>query len=80
MPRCAKIQNRTRTRGTRFGNTAGIPVPVLNPNHFTLVPSIFKCELNFGLNVLPEFEVLMEFNGSLNVNLNFKYCLMPKWK
>ena len=43
----------------------------------TLVLSIFKSELNFGLNVLPEFEMLMEFNGSLNVNLNFKYCLVP---
>ena len=30
--RCAKIQNRTRTRITRFGNTAGLPVPVLNPS------------------------------------------------
>jgi hypothetical protein len=30
--RCAKIQYRTRTRVTRFGNTAGIPVPVRNPN------------------------------------------------
>jgi len=37
----------------------------------TLVLSIFKCELNFSLNVLPEFEVLTEFNGSLNVNLNW---------
>ena len=42
------------------------------------VLSIFKSELNFDLNMLPEFEVLMQFNGSLNVNLNFKYCLMPK--
>lgn len=46
----------------------------------TLVLSIFKSELNLGLNVLPEFEVLMQFNGSLNVNLNFKHCLMPKWE
>jgi hypothetical protein len=30
--------------------------------------------------MLPEFEVLTWFNGSLNVNLNFKYCLMPKWE
>ena len=47
---------------------------------YTPVLSIFKSELNFGLNVLPEFEMLMEFNGSLNVNPNFKYCLMLKWK
>jgi hypothetical protein len=46
----------------------------------TLVLSIFKSELNFDLNVLQEFEVLTQFNGSLNVNLNFKYCLMPKWE
>ena len=46
----------------------------------TPVLSIFKSELNFGLNVLPEFEVLTEFNGSLNVNINFKYCLVPKWE
>ena len=31
VSRCAKIQYRTRTRVTRFGNTAGFPVPVLNP-------------------------------------------------
>ena len=41
--RCAKIQYRTRTRVTRFGNTAGIPVPVRNPRlwhpcHQTLLP------------------------------------------
>jgi len=32
MPRCAKVDNRTRTRATRFGITAGLPVPVPNPN------------------------------------------------
>jgi len=32
VPRCAKIQYRTHTRVTRFGNTAGIPVPMQNPN------------------------------------------------
>ena len=32
MPRYAKVDYRTRTRTTRFGNTAGIPVPVLNPS------------------------------------------------
>ena len=31
MPRCAKVHTRTRTRDTRFGNTAGFPVPVANP-------------------------------------------------
>jgi hypothetical protein len=30
MPRCAKIHYRTRTHVTRFGNTAGLPAPVLN--------------------------------------------------
>jgi hypothetical protein len=40
--RCAKVQHRTRTRGTRFGSTAGIPVPVQNPNqdHWGVVLSI----------------------------------------
>jgi hypothetical protein len=52
-----------------------VPISIYTP-----VLSIFKSELNFGLNVLPEFEMLMEFNGSLNVNQNFKYCLMLKWK
>ena len=32
MLRCAKICYRTRTRATRFLNTAGLPVPVLNPS------------------------------------------------
>jgi hypothetical protein len=32
MPRCAKTQNRTQTRITRFGSTAGKPVPVFNPS------------------------------------------------
>ena len=31
VSRCAKVQHRTRTRGTRFGNTTGKPVPVRNP-------------------------------------------------
>ena len=31
MSRCAKYQNRTRTRGTRDPITVGIPVPVTNP-------------------------------------------------
>ena len=29
---CAKIQNHIHTCGTHFGNTAGIPIPVLNPS------------------------------------------------
>jgi hypothetical protein len=33
MLRCAKNQNCTRNCGTRFKSTAGLPVPVLNPNH-----------------------------------------------
>jgi hypothetical protein len=32
VPRCVEIQYRTRTRATRFGSTAGLPVPVFNPN------------------------------------------------
>src|ERR1700736_1964689 len=33
VSRCAKNQHRTCTRVTHFGNTAGLPVPVLNPTH-----------------------------------------------
>ena len=35
VPRCAKIEYRTRTRVTRFGNTTGITIPVWNPNYDT---------------------------------------------
>jgi len=31
VSQCAKIQNHTCSHGTCFGNTMGIPVPVLNP-------------------------------------------------
>ena len=34
--RCAKIQYRTRTRVTCYGNTTGIPVLVRNPSPFAL--------------------------------------------
>ena len=46
MSRCAKYQNRTRTRGTRDPITAGIPVPVTNPIHDTQVAKPFgsRCE------------------------------------
>ena len=30
---CAKVHYRTRTRSTRFGNTAGKPVPVAIPSY-----------------------------------------------
>ena len=33
VSRCAKNLDRTHTRGTRFGSTAGLTVPVLNANH-----------------------------------------------
>ena len=33
MPRYAKVQHRTRTRNTRFGNTVGISVPMTNPTN-----------------------------------------------
>src|ERR1700683_3529423 len=33
MPRCAKVRYCTRTCSTHFGNTTGLPVPILNPNH-----------------------------------------------
>ena len=35
VSRCAKIDYRTRTCDTRFGSTAGKPVPVQNPKDIT---------------------------------------------
>jgi len=32
MPQFAKVNYRTRTRTTRFGKTAGLGLPVSNPN------------------------------------------------
>ena len=31
VSQCAKNQNRTCTHSTHFGNTTGLPIPVLNP-------------------------------------------------
>ena len=37
----SKSGTRTRTRDTRFGNTAGLPAPVVNPNNSrAIVPYI----------------------------------------
>jgi len=58
--RCAKVHYRTRTRSTRFGNTAGIPVPVRNPKsvqpYILLVMQELQEEYNFGsdLRVPPD--------------------------
>ena len=46
MPQCPKTQNRTRTCVTRFGSTAGKPVPVFNP---TLEETMLPLSLIFGL-------------------------------
>ena len=35
---CAKNLDRTRTRSTRFGSTAGLTVPVLNATYCLVVP------------------------------------------
>ena len=48
MLRCAKNQNRTRNRGTRFKSTAGLPVPVLNPTWTWYIEG----NIVFGLMVL----------------------------
>ena len=34
VSRCAKNLDRTRTRGTRFGSTAGLTIPVLNASDY----------------------------------------------
>src|SRR5882757_10043915 len=36
--RCSRVQHRTRTHHTRDPNTAGIPVPMNNPNHQCTAP------------------------------------------
>ena len=65
MPRCAKVRYRTRTHVTHFGNTAGLPVPVLNANCVLMYPvpfdivspgfvnvrSLFKLRVCGGLNI-----------------------------
>ena len=48
MLRYAKIEYRTRTRDTRFGNTAGLPVPVLNPKR---VLSSLQQYVGFGTGI-----------------------------
>ena len=42
VSRCAKVQHRTRTRGTRFGNTVGKPVPVRNPNRALALSQLIR--------------------------------------
>jgi len=46
----SKFGNRTRTRATRFGNTAGITVPVAKP---TGRPEIEPIGLDFGFERQP---------------------------
>ena len=49
VSRCAKNQNRTRNRGTRFKSTAGLPVPVLNPNKGRVMQNcLAACNFNLG--------------------------------
>ena len=40
MPRCVKIQHRTRTRATRDPITVGIPIPVTNPTQAASMPPV----------------------------------------
>ena len=52
MSRCAKYQNRTRTRGTRDPITAGIPVPVTNPNtgqSMSGINDIYPCYMDWPM-------------------------------
>jgi hypothetical protein len=44
--RCAKVTYRTRTRDTRFGNTAGKPVPVAKPRYNLSIWSSLKDQLS----------------------------------
>jgi hypothetical protein len=65
--RCAKVQYRTRTRGTRFGSTAGKPVPVRNPIHWS-----------WGLVLCNEIVLKLKYNNvewwpSIR-NFGLSYC------
>ena len=42
---CAKNRHRTRTRVTRLGNTAGLPVPVLKPRRRACSPHYHPCRV-----------------------------------
>ena len=45
---CAKIQNHTRTCGTHFGNTVGIPIPILNPTEGPSIKKIVTAKIVAG--------------------------------
>ena len=60
MSRCAKYQNRTRTRGTCDPITTGIPVPVTNPSpisHKTVSLWDVTMELILSIQIVPQFTV-----------------------
>ena len=79
VPRCAKIQNRTRTCVTRFGNTAGIPIPVRNPSHGIHPPRKTIVALVLPLSVgrldIQNYQLWCQISGSLNnAPLSVKSC------
>ena len=43
---CAKIHYHTCTHATHFGNTAGLPIPVFNPNWAIVKDLISVLEVN----------------------------------
>ena len=42
VPWCAKNENRTRTRVTRFGSSVGLPAPVFNPRCCIRAPILYN--------------------------------------
>ena len=83
--RFAKNQNRTRTRRTRLGNTAGLPVPVLNPTGerfylrmlLTIVkgPESYEELRAFGGVVYPTYKAACLARGLLEDDGEWDQCL-----
>ena len=54
VPQCAKNENRTCTRTTRFGDTVGLPAPMFNPI-LSMLPIILIAVGYKGHNVVSNF-------------------------
>ena len=58
MLRCAKICYRTRTHATRFLNTTGLPIPVLNPRCGKSQPTVYLWKaLTLGSSVPFDYQL-----------------------
>ena len=71
--RCAKIQYRTCTRVTCFGNTMGIPVPMQNPTHTIMPPHSLGSQYEVcSLSVAIPVTLPMVF--ALGIELEIVFC------